>query len=183
MLKECAAYRCVRPKQTLAIESKVPVFASEEQAESFLAELIATVAPDLEPAEAAAMIKQWIEVKRGGKELELKVINSNVAPVQKIEIVGGLPPLPGTNIAEMGGDPVIPRSINGVTLTTIPQAPATNAGDQTTAPTSEVPSPLTSEPTSQPTSEGQDLSSPAIESTASPSQSDVPQPQDPEPNA
>jgi hypothetical protein len=92
MLVEAASYVCPKPKQTVAIESEVPVFASEEQAESFLAELIATVAPDLEPAEAAAMIKQWIEVKRGGRELELKVNPPEVRP-QQIKIIGGLPDL------------------------------------------------------------------------------------------
>ena len=60
MLKECAAYRCVKPKQTIGIESEVPVFANENQAEQFLAEFISTIAPDLEPAELATMTRQFI---------------------------------------------------------------------------------------------------------------------------
>jgi hypothetical protein len=94
MLKECASYRCVKPKQTIGIQSEVPVFQSEDQAESFLAQFISDLAPDLEPLEVAAMTKQWIESKRAGQELELKVNPPEVRP-QQIQIVGGLPTPPG----------------------------------------------------------------------------------------
>jgi hypothetical protein len=40
LLKECASYRCPKPKQTVAVETTVPVFQSEDQAEQFLAEFI-----------------------------------------------------------------------------------------------------------------------------------------------
>jgi hypothetical protein len=98
MLKEYASYLCHKPKQTIAVESTVPVFQSPEQAESFLAEFIASVAPDLEPAELATMTRQFIMSKREGKELELKAIqNDPTAPVRVI-IEGGIPELPGTNV-------------------------------------------------------------------------------------
>jgi hypothetical protein len=38
---KCAGYRCVKPKQTVATESEVPVFSSAEQAEAILAAFIA----------------------------------------------------------------------------------------------------------------------------------------------
>jgi hypothetical protein len=46
----------------------------------------------------AAMTKQWIESKREGKALELKVAAQGGGSVQRIEIVGGLPSLPGTSV-------------------------------------------------------------------------------------
>ena len=73
MLKECAAYRCVKPKQTIGIKSEVPVFANENQAEQFLAEFISTIAPDLEPAELATMTRQFITSKREGQDCQLKI--------------------------------------------------------------------------------------------------------------
>jgi hypothetical protein len=94
MLKECAAYRCMKPKQTIGIESEVPVFQSEDQAEQFLAEFISAMAPDLEPAELASMTRQFIISKREGKELDLKANPPKSLPV-KVEIVGGLPTPPG----------------------------------------------------------------------------------------
>jgi hypothetical protein len=97
MLKEFASYLCHKPKQTIAVEQTVPVFANEAQAETFLAEFIAAIAPDLEPAELAAMTRQFITSKREGKELELKAIKDETQPV-RVEIIGGLPPLPNTNI-------------------------------------------------------------------------------------
>jgi hypothetical protein len=61
MLKECAAYRCIKPKQTLAIESRVPVFQSEGQAEQFLAEFISAIAPDLEPTETPSIFNDKLK--------------------------------------------------------------------------------------------------------------------------
>jgi hypothetical protein len=96
MLKECASYRCVKPKQSIAIQHDVPTFESAEQAEQFLAEFISAMAPELEPEQIATMTRQFILSKRGGKELELKVANQgNLSQPQKIEIIGGLPRMPG----------------------------------------------------------------------------------------
>ena len=110
MLKECAAYRCVKQKQTLAVEQTVPIFSSEDQAEQFLAEFISAMAPDLEPAELTNMIRSWIISKREGKELELKVENQGHVPEQIVKIVGGLPALPGTHI-NMNKEP---DAMNGI---------------------------------------------------------------------
>jgi hypothetical protein len=98
MLKEYASYLCHKPKQTIAVESTVPVFSSAEQAEEFLAEFIAAIAPDLEPAELATMTRQFILSKREGKELELKAIKDDTTQPVRVVIEGGLPPLPATNI-------------------------------------------------------------------------------------
>jgi hypothetical protein len=99
MLKECASYVCPKPKSTVAIVSTVPVFQSETQAEQFLAEFIAAMAPDLEPEQIAAMTRQWVMCKREGRELELKIANQgDPDKPQRIEIVGGLPELPGTRV-------------------------------------------------------------------------------------
>jgi hypothetical protein len=98
MLKECASYRCMKPKQTLAIEKNIPVFENEDQAEQFLSEFLSEISPDLEPVELAQMIRAWIISKREGKELELKAIKDDPDRTQRIEIVGGLPRPPGTNV-------------------------------------------------------------------------------------
>ena len=98
MLKECASYTCVKPKQTIGIEPEtVPVFQSEDQAEQFLAEFIATIAPDLDPIELATMTRQYIMSKREGEELHLKRNPPETLP-QRIEIINSPGPLPGTNI-------------------------------------------------------------------------------------
>jgi hypothetical protein len=128
MLKECAAYRCVKPKQTLAIESQVPVFQTEEQAEQFLAQFIHDMAPALEPAEITSMTKQWIEAKREGKELELKAIKDDPNVPVKVVIQGGLPPLPATNIVmPHNGHAIEGHRIAG-------RRPATNVAPETPPP-------------------------------------------------
>jgi hypothetical protein len=43
------------------------------------------------------MVRAWIETKRAGKELELKVNPPPTRPTQ-VEVVGGMRSLPGTNI-------------------------------------------------------------------------------------
>jgi hypothetical protein len=119
MLKECASYRCIKPKRTVAIETQVPTFSSEEQAETFLAEFIAAIAPDLEPVELATITRQWIASKREGKELELKAEYPNNE--MKIHIAGGLPQLPGTNV-------IMPK-LNGHAQTELP--PPDNVSSET----------------------------------------------------
>jgi hypothetical protein len=94
MLREAASYVCPKPRQTVAIERDVPVFTSEQQAEAFLAEFIAAIAPDLEPTELANMTRQFILSKREGKELELKANPPASQPVHVV-IEGGLPVPPG----------------------------------------------------------------------------------------
>jgi hypothetical protein len=127
MLKECASYTCVKPKQSIAIESDVPIFQSETQAEQFLAEFISAMAPSLEPAEIASMTKQWIETKREGKELELKVASQgDPDKPQRIKIVGGLPRLP----IRPGESSVIMPSENGLNGHVIDGLPAPAPGDQ-----------------------------------------------------
>jgi hypothetical protein len=95
MLKECASYTCTKPK--LTIKSEVPVLTSIEQAEAFLATL--TAESDLDPIELLTAIRHWIDSKREGQELQLKIQDHRgSAPEQRILIEGGLPDLPGTNV-------------------------------------------------------------------------------------
>jgi hypothetical protein len=108
MLKECASYRCVKPKQTLAVESTVPVFQTEQQAEAFLAEFISAMAPDLEPDQIAAMTRQWVMCKREGRELELKAQSlGDPNKPMLIRIEGGLPVQPGHEGV------IMPHQMNG----------------------------------------------------------------------
>jgi hypothetical protein len=108
MLKECASYRCVKPKQTIGIESTVPVFQTEQQAEAFLAEFISAMAPDLEPEQIAAMTRQWVMCKREGRELELKAANQgDPNKPMLIRIKGGLPVQPGHEGV------IMPHQMNG----------------------------------------------------------------------
>ena len=91
MIKECASYTCTKPKKT--VEVQVPVLSTIEQAEAFLATLAAE--NDLDPVELAAMVRHWIESKRGGQELDIK--RAPQLP-QQIQITGGMPDMPGTSI-------------------------------------------------------------------------------------
>jgi hypothetical protein len=133
-LKECASYVCPKPRQSISVQSEVPTFSTTEQAEEFLSEFIASVAPDLEPAEAAAMIKQWVDLKRAGAELQLKINPPEMLP-QRIEIVNSPGPLRGTNISMptlFNGQEhaELPRHINGEIVpesTTAPVPAATNS--------------------------------------------------------
>ena len=104
MLKECASYTCTKPK--LTVRSEVPVLSSVEQAEFFLATL--AVENDFDPIELMTVIKHWIESKRAGQELQLKITSQNGGSDQTIRIEGGLPPLSGCNIIGMGGEPHTP---------------------------------------------------------------------------
>jgi hypothetical protein len=97
-LKECASYTCNKPRQTRAVELQVPNFMTVEEAESFLAHLAQQSAHQLEPQELTVVIRSWIESKRQGQELQVKLVNSGAAPDQRIVIEGGLPTLTGTNV-------------------------------------------------------------------------------------
>ena len=99
MLKEFGSYLCVKPKQTIGIETKVPVFQTEAQAEQFLAEFISAIAPDLDPVELASMIRQFIMSKREGEELKFKTRDHNgSASTPQIILQNSPGPLPGTDI-------------------------------------------------------------------------------------
>jgi hypothetical protein len=94
MIKEAASYTCTKPKIT--VRSEVPVLSSIEQAETFLATLAAE--NDLDPIELMTAVRHWIDSRRAGQELQLKVQDHGDHPEQHIQIEGGLPPLPGTDI-------------------------------------------------------------------------------------
>jgi hypothetical protein len=130
MLKECASYTCTKPK--LTIRSEVPVLTSIEQAEAFLATL--TAESELDPIELLTAIRHWIDSKRDGQELQLKIQDHRgSAPEQRILIEGGLPDLPGTNVIM----PELNEAHNGHTLdleknaeTTLPAPPADESTSQ-----------------------------------------------------
>jgi hypothetical protein len=82
---------------------EVPDFESIDQAESFLLSLSQRVgAAELEVQSANeifARIREWINLRRNGVELELKRLAADATNAdQVIRIEGGLPDLPGTNI-------------------------------------------------------------------------------------
>jgi hypothetical protein len=102
MVKECAAYRCPKPKETRSIQFDIQQLTSVEQAEASIV-AIATE-NDLDPVELITAIRHWIDSKRAGQELELKQIAAGGAREQTIRIIGGpydINPdgnLPGSNV-------------------------------------------------------------------------------------
>jgi hypothetical protein len=82
---------------------QVPDFQSIEEAESFLLSLSQRVGvAELEVQSANEIftrIREWINTRRQGTELELKRLAADATSgTQIIRIEGGLPELPGTNI-------------------------------------------------------------------------------------
>jgi hypothetical protein len=49
--------------------------------------------------ELSTLTRNWISARLDRTELDLKLAASGTAPVQRIEISGGLPELPGTRIS------------------------------------------------------------------------------------
>ncbi len=93
MIKEASSYTCTKPKIT--VRSEVPVLTSIDQAESFLATVAAE--NDLDPIELMTAVRHWIDSRRAGQELQLKLADGNIVN-QTIRIEGGLPPLPGADV-------------------------------------------------------------------------------------
>jgi hypothetical protein len=90
---------------------EVPEFANIEDAEAFLLKLSQREGiQELESQAVAAIstrVRDWIQSKRQGQELEIKKINAgHETGEQIIKIEGGLPTLPGTNIT-------MPHQLNG----------------------------------------------------------------------
>ena len=122
MLLAAASYAC--PKAgTIQHQfvSQPPDLMTVEQAEDFLATLIREFALELDPLQLSAIIRQWIESKRAGAELDLKLNPPEQRPMI-IKVEGGLDRLPGTNIV-MPGD----------------KDPATNGHDAVAPPAPAVP--------------------------------------------
>jgi hypothetical protein len=63
--------------------------------------------------ELAELAKNWVNAHYAGDELGLKLAGKSPGQYVTIRVVGGLPPLPGTNIAEMGGEPSYQPRSNG----------------------------------------------------------------------
>jgi len=98
-LKECASYVCHKPRNFRPTDSPVPQLNTIEDAEKYLAHLAHELGNELEPLELATVIRHWIESKRAGQELDIKIINNGAAiGEQRIVITGGLTDLPGTDI-------------------------------------------------------------------------------------
>jgi hypothetical protein len=103
-LKECASYAC--PKAGVIqhqLVSEVQQPTSIEHAEDILAQLFAELAPELDPIQLATMLKAWIESKRSGAELDLKLNPKEQRPIT-LRIEGGLPVMPGHEDLIMPGD-------------------------------------------------------------------------------
>jgi hypothetical protein len=110
-LKECASYTCNKPRYIRHVEGELPNFNTIEEAEIYLRNLAIESAQQLEPEELATIVRAWIESKRAGTELDIKLINSGAATGQQTLVIeGGLPSLPGANItmSELNGHAVNP---------------------------------------------------------------------------
>jgi hypothetical protein len=113
-LKECATYTCNKPRYIRHVEGDLPNFNTIEEAEIYLHKLAIESSQQLEPQELATIVRAWIESKRAGQELEIKIINSGASiGEQKIIVDGGLPRLPGTDV-------IMPR-LNGHAMDQLPQ--------------------------------------------------------------
>jgi hypothetical protein len=112
----------------------VPSFTTIEEAEAFLLTLAQRTASqelDLASVEAvSARVRDWINSKRAGQELEIKRLNaSQDTGDQTIHITGGLPELPGCNISmpQLNGhasDGLLPKQPVIVDHDPNPQTPA-----------------------------------------------------------
>jgi hypothetical protein len=93
---------------------QVPNFTSIQEALDFQAEIAGRAgAGELElqiATDISNLIKNWVLSVTAQDELQLKIAKENPQGPQVIQITGGLPPLPGTNI-NMAQEP----SINGFT--------------------------------------------------------------------
>jgi hypothetical protein len=93
----------MEPARYVQAPIDVPSFTTIEEAEAFLLTLAQRTASqelDLASVEAvSARVRDWINSKRAGQELEIKRLNADVATGdQVIRIEGGMPPLPGTSV-------------------------------------------------------------------------------------
>jgi hypothetical protein len=136
LLKEAVSYRVAKPKQTVVVETEVPQPSSIEEAESFLAALSAEYAQELTPLELSTLLLNWIKSKREGKELELKALKDDTSTPVRVEIIGGLPNLPATNIKmPHNGHAIEGHLINGQ------QDPEKNSGTPAPQPQTQDPEP------------------------------------------
>jgi hypothetical protein len=89
-------------------------FSAISEAEDYLAalpSLFSSCEIDAQSAlDLSQLIRNWIEAKRDGRELEIKVSNADPAHDHVIKISGGLPRLPGTSIEMPVKLPVRPDS-------------------------------------------------------------------------
>jgi hypothetical protein len=94
--------------------TNIPRFSSISEAEDYLAalpSLFSSCEIDAQSAlDLSQLIRNWIEAKRDGRELEIKVSNSDPSHDHVIKISGGLPRLPGTSIEMPLKLPVRPDS-------------------------------------------------------------------------
>jgi hypothetical protein len=103
-IKECAAYRCPKPKQSVTIETQLP----EDISTSDIPKIITDLAHELEPAELVTMLLSLQKSIRDDKELQLKI--DHVGDPDKpmtIRIEGGLPTPPDYEGV------IMPHQVNG----------------------------------------------------------------------
>jgi hypothetical protein len=120
-LKECAVYRCPKPKQSVAIETQLP----EDISTADIAKIIKDLSHELEPAELMGMLLSLAKSRREDRELQLKIdhIGDPDKP-EHIVIDGGLPPLPGTNVIMPGMN-----GNQGPTIEHQAETPRTSSGE------------------------------------------------------
>jgi hypothetical protein len=95
----------------------VPEFHSIQQAEDYLASIPVMLGRgelDSPTAlELSQLTKNWLDAIYAHQEYDLKLEAQGEGAEQTIRIVGGLEPLPGTNIIGMGGEPAHVNGHNG----------------------------------------------------------------------
>jgi hypothetical protein len=96
---------------------EVPTFTSIDKAEDYLNDLSVRLGHgelDSQSAlELGSLVKQWIDSRRAGLELDLKIAAQNHGPNTTIRIEGGLPSLPGTNVIMDDTAVAVAVTVNG----------------------------------------------------------------------
>jgi hypothetical protein len=112
----------------------VPVFQSIDQAEDYLNDLSVRLGQgelDSQSAlELGSLIRQWIDSRRAGLELDLKISASNIGSDTVLRIEGGMPALPGTNI-NMAKEPSLNGYTNGNVIDHVEQPALTDSTEST----------------------------------------------------
>ena len=95
---------------------EVPTFNTVQEAEAYLAHipvLLGRGELDSQTAlELSTLTKNWLDSIYARQEYEIKLAAQGGGSEQTIRILGGMDPLPGTNIIGMGGEEAPPR-VNG----------------------------------------------------------------------
>ena len=97
------------PARYLEEPVEVPDFQAVAQAEAYLASIPVLLGKgkinSQSALELSTLTKNWLDAIYAHQEYDLKLQAQGGGSELNIRIEGGLPPLPGTNIVSMGGEP------------------------------------------------------------------------------